>query len=315
MQILEMRYGELARADPIPSGVELHNRVPVPSDNLYRQRRHPLQPIELRAEKLTATLGAEIQGADFTGPIGPELEKAIREALLEHQVLFFRNQDLTPDQHKAVGRCFGELHVHPVLPSRKEEGHPEIVILESSPKAPFVADRWHSDVTFERKPPLGSVLRGVIIPDQGGDTLFASMTAAYDALSDSMQRLLSDLEAEHDGGLFKYLADSEQRAELEKDQTTAHPLIRTHPETGRKAIYVNPTFTKKIAGMKPAESDALLSFLYAHTSLTEFSCRFRWRTNSMVIWDNRCTQHRVVRDDVAAHRRVERVTVIGDEPF
>ena len=274
-----------------------------------------MDAIELQAEKLTAVLGAEVTGADFPQPIGPDLEKAGHETLLEHKVLCFRDQDLTPDQHKAVGRCFGELHVHPVIPSRKDEGHPEIVVLESGPQAPFVADRWHSDVSFERKPPLGSVLRGGVIPDQGGDTLFAYTNAAYEALSDSMQRLLSDLEAEHDGGLFAAVADESQRKELEKNQATTHPVIRTHPETDRKVIYVNSTFTKKLVGMKRAESAALLSFLYTHIASGEFQCRFRWRTNSLVIWDNRCTQHRVVTDDIRAHRRVERVTIIGDEPY
>jgi len=270
---------------------------------------------ELHAERLTAVLGAEMTGIDLAQPITPEIEKSLHAALLEHKVLFFRDQDLTPDQHKAIGRCFGELHVHPVVPSRKEEGHPEIIVLESGPDRPFVADRWHSDVSFERKPPLGSVLRGVVIPDQGGDTLFASTQAAYEALSDSMQRLLSELHAEHDGGLFARVADEKQRKELEKDQTATHPVIRTHPETGHKVIYVNSTFTKKIVGMKRAESEALLSFLYAHIASVQFQCRFRWRTHSLVIWDNRCTQHRVVTDDVRAHRRVERVTMLGDEPY
>ena len=270
---------------------------------------------KLYAEKLTAVLGAEVTGIDLTKPISPELEKELHAALLEHKVLFFRDQDLTPDQHKSVGRCFGELHVHPVIPSRKEEGHPEIIVLESGPERPFVADRWHSDVSFERKPPLGSVLRGVVIPDQGGDTLFANTNASYEALSDSMQHLLSSLHAEHDGGLFAKVADENQRKKLERDQTATHPVIRTHPETGRKVIYVNSTFTKKIAGMKHAESAALLSFLYTHITSVEFQCRFRWRTNSLVIWDNRCTQHRVVTDDIRAHRRVERVTMMGDAPY
>lgn len=282
---------------------------------LERAEENSLNSTSIQAERLTGVLGAEISGVDFTKPIGPGLEKAIREALLEHKVLFFRDQDLTPQQHKAIGECFGELHVHPVLPSRKDEGHPEIVILESSAKVPFVADQWHSDVTFERKPPLGSILRGVVIPESGGDTLWVSTTAAYDALSDSMQRMLSGLVAEHDGGLFAAIADSSQRAELAKDQTARHPLIRTHPETARKGIYVNPTFTKKIVDMKKAESDALLAFLWNHVTSLEFQCRFRWRTNSIAIWDNRCTQHRVATDNVAARRRVERVTIKGDEPF
>ena len=282
---------------------------------IFERKEIPLSAIEFQAEKLTAVLGAEVSGVDFAQPIGPELEKAVHDALLEYKVLFFRDQDLTPEQHKAVGRCFGELHVHPVIPSRKDEGHPEIVVLECGPERPFVADRWHSDVSFERKPPLGSVLRGVVIPDQGGDTLFANMNAAYEALSDPMQRLLSDLEAEHDGGLFAAVADESQRKKLEEDQTTTHPVIRTHPETGRKVVYVNSAFTKHIVGMKRAESDSILSFLYAHIASVEFQCRFRWRMNSMIIWDNRCTQHRVATDDIRAHRRVERVTIIGDEPY
>ncbi len=273
-----------------------------------------MQSTSFQTERLTGVLGAEVSGVDLTQPITAELKKTIRESLLEHQVLFFRDQDLAPEQHKQLGECFGELHVHPVLPSRKDEGHPEIIVLESSPKAPFVADRWHSDVSFERKPPLGSVLRGVVVPESGGDTLWVSTSAAYDALSDTMQRMISGLEAEHDGGLFAAIADPGQREELAKNQATRHPVVRTHPETGRKSIYVNLTFTKKIVGMTRAESDALLSFLCNHVTSLDFQCRFRWRTNSVAIWDNRCTQHRVATDNVQAHRRVERVTIIGDEP-
>ena len=274
-----------------------------------------MQSTSFQAERLTGVLGAEISGVDLTKPISVELEKKIRESLLEYQVLFFRDQDLDPNQHKRLGECFGELHVHPVLPSRKDDGHPEIVVLESSPKAPFVADRWHSDVSFERRPPMGSVLRGVVVPESGGDTLWVSTTAAYDALSDNMQRMLSGLEAEHDGRLFAAMADSKQREELAKNDVARHPVIRTHPETGRKSLYVNHTFTKKIVGMTRSESDTLLRFLCDHVTSLEFQCRFRWRKNSIAIWDNRCTQHRVATDNVQAHRRVERVTIMGDEPF
>jgi taurine dioxygenase len=213
------------------------------------------------------------------------------------------------------GKYFGDLHVHPVLPSRKEEGHPEIVILESSAKVPFVADRWHSDVTFESKPPLGSVLRGVIVPEHGGDTLWASATAAYEGLSDSMQRLMSNLEAVHDGSLFRAIADESQKGELAKDQTAKHPVIRTHPVSGKKTIYVNSTFTKSIVGMKPKESAAILNFLCEHVNSVEYTCRFHWKKNSLAIWDNRATQHSVVADNLNARRRVERVTICGDEPF
>ena len=204
--------------------------------------------------------------------------------------------------------------MHPVLPSRKAEGHPEIVVLESSQAIPFVAEYWHSDVTFERKPPLGSVLRAAIVPDNGGDTMWSSMYAAYAGLSDAMQRLLSELSAVHDGGAFQAIADEGQKEDLKKDQTAVHRVIRTHPVSGRKGIFVNPTFTKLIKGMKPNESDALLSVVYSHVACPDFTCRFRWRKNSIAMWDNRCTQHRVVADNLPAHRRMERVTICGDEP-
>jgi taurine dioxygenase len=266
-------------------------------------------------ERVSGALGAEVSGIDFREPLDADGQKALANSLVEHQVLFFRDQDLTPDQHKAIGKYFGDLHVHPVLPSRKEEGHPEIVILESSAKVPFVADRWHSDVTFESKPPLGSVLRGVIVPEHGGDTLWASATAAYEGLSDSMQRLMSNLEAVHDGSLFRAIADESQKGELAKDQTAKHPVIRTHPVSGKKTIYVNSTFTKSIVGMKPKESAAILNFLCEHVNSVEYTCRFHWKKNSLAIWDNRATQHSVVADNLNARRRVERVTICGDEPF
>ncbi len=267
----------------------------------------------ITVEPIAAALGAEVGGVDLAN-VDDATEKEIHTAWMEHQVLFFRDQDVTPAQHAAFARRFGELHIHPVIPNRGDEGFPEIVVLESNEDLPFVADRWHSDVTFERKPPLGSVLRGAIIPAAGGDTMWASMYAAYDALSDTMQRLLSELRAVHDGSAFRNIANDEQTAELEKNMTAVHPVIRTHPITGRKALFVNQTFTRKIEGMKGAESNALLRFLYKHMSSPELTCRFRWRTNSIAMWDNRCTQHSVIADNIKAHRRMERITICGDEP-
>jgi taurine dioxygenase len=189
------------------------------------------------------------------------------------------------------------------------------VVLESDAKRPYVADRWHSDVTFEKCPPLGSILRAVAVPETGGDTMWANMYAAHDALSDTMQRLLSGLTAFHDGGGFARIAkDDGQRRDLESRQTAEHPVVRTHPVTGRRALFVNSVFTKRIVGMKPAESRALLGFLCDHLASPDFSCRFRWRKDSIAMWDNRCTQHRVVADAVPSYRRMERVTLIGDEP-
>jgi taurine dioxygenase len=269
----------------------------------------------IRVEPIAAALGAEVSGVDLTRPLDSGTADEIMRAWMDHQVLFFRNQDINTQQHKDFAGHFGELHIHPVLPSLAAQGHPEIVVLESNEHLPYVADYWHSDVTFERNPPLGSVLHAVIVPEAGGDTMWSSMYAAYDGLSGAMQRLLGELRAKHDGGAFRAVANEEQKRELEKDVTTTHPVIRTHPVTGRKGIFVNPTFTRKIEGMKRKESDALLTFLFEHVGHPEFTCRFRWRPHSIAMWDNRCTQHRVVADNRRAHRRMERATICGDVPF
>ncbi|HUI25016.1 MAG TPA: taurine dioxygenase [Candidatus Kryptonia bacterium] len=269
----------------------------------------------IRVEPIAAALGAEVSGVDLAQPINDATGQEIHDALMQHQVVFFRDQGIGPQQHKDFARRFGELHIHPVLPSLRDQGHPEIVVLESNEHLPYVAERWHSDVTFERRPPMGSVLRAVAVPETGGDTMWASMYAAYEALSSSMQRLLGELRAKHDGGAFQAVATDAQRRELAKDQTAVHPVIRTHPVTGRKGIYVNASFTKRIDGMKRTESDALLRFLFEHVTSPEFTCRFRWRANSIAMWDNRCTQHKVIADNLRAHRRMERVTICGDAPF
>jgi len=268
----------------------------------------------IMVEPVAAALGAEVSGVDLAC-VDDATCREIHEAWMQHQVLFFRDQDITLDQHKTFARRFGELHVHAVLQPLKDQGHPEIVVLESNETFPFVAEQWHSDVTFEREPPLGSILRAVVVPETGGDTMWASMYAAWEGLSDAMQRLLSGLRAVHDGGGFNAIADAEQKKRLAQDNRAVHPVVRTHPVTGRKALFVNSTFTKGIEGMTPAESRALLRFLFAHVDSPEFTCRFRWRRNSIAMWDNRCTQHRVIRDNLAAHRRMERVTIRGDAPF
>ena len=269
----------------------------------------------ITVEPVAAALGAEIHGVDLSEPQDDATIKEIRSAWLEHKVLFLRDQDIDVQQHKAFARRFGDLHVHPVLQQMKDQGHPEIIVLESSAERPYVAAGWHSDVTFEREPPMGSILHAVDVPDVGGDTVWASMYAAYEALSDVMQRLLSDLRAVHSGSGFRRIGTKEQVAELEQNESTTHPVIRTHPETGRKTIFVNSSFTRHIEGMKPKESAALLSYLYEHLSSPDFTCRFHWRKNSIAMWDNRCTQHRVLADNLSGRRRMERVTLKGDKPF
>jgi taurine dioxygenase len=272
----------------------------------------------ISVQPVAGTLGAEIHNVNL-GNLNDAEFTEIRSALLEHQVIFFRDQELTRDQHKAFGRRFGTLHVHPFLQPLKEEGLPEFLILESDAKHPFVAEAWHSDVTFQETPPLGSVLRCVAAPEFGGDTMWASMYAAYEALSDTMQRLLGDLVAIHDTSRTfsreSYRIDHIGGKHAEQVVSAEHPVIRTHPETGRKALFVNSAFTHSIKGMKPAESTALLDLLYRYIEAPDFTCRFRWRKNSMAMWDNRCTQHRVLADNLSAYRRMERITIMGDKPF
>jgi len=278
----------------------------------------PTEPREYRriqVRPVAGALGAEVSGADLA-----DLDDAtfaeLHAAWLEHQVLFFRDQDLSPEQHKAFGRRLGPLQTHPFLASRGAEGHPEIVVLESDETRPYLAAGWHTDVTFVERPPMASVLRAVEVPAWGGDTMWASTRAAYQALSDTMQRLLSGLAALHDTSktFSRRAYPAERHPEGDEAPRAVHPVVRTHPETGRPALFVNPAFTRRIQGLRRSESDALLEFLYQHMAQPEFSCRFHWEKNSVAIWDNRCTWHRAVADNAAAHRRMERVTVEGDRP-
>ena len=272
---------------------------------------------KIHVEPIAPALGAEISGIDLRKPLDSDGLEELQLAFSEHQVIFFRDQDITRDEHKAFARRFGDLHIHPVLQPLKDEGHPEIVVLESGEGyGSYVAGGWHSDVTFQREPPLGSILRCVVAPKIGGDTMWASMYAAYEGLSSQMQRLLGQLEARHVGEFFKALAtgDDQKKSDLEANDASVHPVVRTHPVTGRKALFVNMAFTRKIVGMKQQESSALLNFLYEHLGSPEYTCRFRWRVHSIAMWDNRCTQHRALADNLVDHRHMERVTLLGDAP-
>ena len=268
----------------------------------------------IRVEPLAGALGAEVSGVDLAKPLEPAVIAEIRQAWLAHQVLFYRDQPLSIDEHKAFARRFGELHIHPVLQQMADQGHPEIVVLESDARRPVVADRWHSDVTFEREPPLGSILRAVEVPEAGGDTMWASMTAAYDALSAPMQRALEGLRAMHSGAGFRQIAKEGQAETLARNEMTAHPVIRTHPVSGRQALFVNRTFTTRIPQLSRTESAGVLRMLYEHIETPEFQCRFRWRVNSLAFWDNRAVQHYASSDYWPARRVMERATIIGDRP-
>lgn len=269
----------------------------------------------IEVKPVTPTLGAEIFGVDLSQPLGNHQFQEVHDALMEHQVVFFRDQDITRDQHKDFGRRFGELHIHPSAPA--PEGHPEILMIHADATSRQVAGhRWHSDVSCDPEPPMGSILRLHTVPPAGGDTLFASMYAAYDALSERMKAYLEGVTAIHDGGpnyrRRAMIAGHDDRREFPRAE---HPVIRTHPVTGRKAIYVNPVFTVGVKGLPDDEGEAVLRFLYEHNNRPQFQARFRWRANSIAFWDNRCVQHIAMWDYFPAVRSGERVTVQGDRPF
>ena len=271
---------------------------------------------QLSIDPLTPVIGAEVDGIDFSEPLGDNLFARIEAELLEHQVLFFRDQDMTLEQHKDLGRRFGELHIHPS--ARGPDGHPEILVVHADANTKRTAgDKWHSDVSCDPEPPSISILQLKTLPSTGGDTLFSSMYAAYDALSPGMQDYLGGLTAIHDGGP-NY---RDRAARLGKDMShkqyprSEHPVIRTHPVTGRKGIFVNSTFTTEICGVPPDEGQAILAFLNAQVAKPQFQCRFRWRPNSVAMWDNRCVQHHAMWDYYPEVRSGYRVTVCGDTPF
>lgn len=261
----------------------------------------------IKVKRLSPALGGEISGVDLRKPLGNQTFQEIHDALVDNQVIFFRDQDLSYDQHKQFGRRFGSLHVHPVIPG--PEGHPEILILHSDEKVQYSASAWHSDVSFEQMPNLGAILLAKIMPETGGDTEFASMHAAYEGLSDKMQKFLCGLEAEH----ASEHVFGRPKNENDPRPKSVHPVIRTHPVSGRQGIFVNSVFTTKIIGMKPKESAAVLEFLYRHVETPEFHVRFKWETNSIAFWDNRSTQHRAIADYFPQTRSMQRITINGDD--
>ena len=254
---------------------------------------------ELELKRLTTHCGAEVHGIDLSQTLDVQTVEMLTSALAEHCVLFFRDQQMTPVQQKELGRRFGELHVHPVWP-RLVEGHPEIMeILSDEHTVRIAGEEWHSDVSCDAEPPMGTILQMLEVPPTGGDTLFASMYLAYETLSNGMKQLLGGLRAEHSSrhvfGYDRYDHVSEYEGRIGNPQfalqDACHPVVITHPETGRKALYVNPGFTVGIEGWHHEESDALLGYLYAHAVRPEFTCRFRWEPGSVALWDNRSTWH------------------------
>jgi taurine dioxygenase len=265
---------------------------------------------------VTPRIGAEVSGLDLTRPLSNLQLDEVHRALAEHQVLFFRDQKLDLEQHKALGRYFGDLHIHPNTPG--PEGPPKILPIHADAGSKRIAgENWHSDVSCDEVPPLGSILHLHTVPPAGGDTLFASMYAAYDALSPRFKAFLEGLTATHSGD-HVYRRTNALLGLDDRDKVfpkASHPIVRTHPVTGRKALYVNGGFTTHIDGLPKEESRAILDFLFAHSTQPAFQVRFRWQPHSVAFWDNRCVQHMALWDYFPQVRSGYRVTVKGDRPF
>ena len=271
-------------------------------------------------KQLGPHVGAEVHGLDAAKSLSQENYVIIHDALMENGVIVFRDQDITRKQQAEFTANFGELTVHPISPHLDEM--PEMIVLDNDGEnPPLSTDVWHSDETFRLEPPMGTVLRAVIVPEVGGDTVFSSMTAAFEGLSDQMQGFISGLEAIHDFKNFKMLYGNspEHRQQLWEMQdqfpNPVHPIARIHPVTGKKAIFVSPQFTLAVKDMNQDESDALLNLLYRQAHIPEYQFRVHWQTNMMAFWDNRTVQHYATRDYLPYRRRVERVTLKGDRPY
>ena len=286
----------------------------------------------LQVRPLSGRIGAEIRGVDLADDLDEATIADIREALLAHKVVFFPAQHLNADQHSAFGRRFGELTAaHPVIPGI--EGHPEVFEIDYTKSRELYATygdlterqergvHWHTDVTFVERPPLGSILNAIVIPPSGGDTLWSNQVAAFEGLSEPLQRFLEGLTAVHSGKEQFSRILARRGTDVEWDgsvydqlEPVVHPVVRTHPETGERALFVNPGFTSHIVELTRPESDALLAYLHAHSTKPEYTVRYHWTAGDVAFWDNRATQHAVVGDFGDQHRVIQRVTIRGDKP-
>jgi len=290
---------------------------------------HTATDSDLDVRLLSGAIGAEIRNVDLTADLDDDAVAAIRTLWLRHKVVFFPQQHLTPEQHRAFAERFGELTpAHPVVPGI--EGHPEVFEIDYSQSRTLAAQygavatrqglSWHTDVTFVERPPSGSILNAVVIPPSGGDTLWSNQVAAYEGLSDTLQRFLDTLTAVHDGKA-QFAGALAARGEGEWDgevyaalEPVEHPVVITHPETGERALFVNPGFTSRIAQLDREESAHLLEFLYRHSTRPEYTVRYHWTPGDIGFWDNRVTQHSVVGDFGEQHRVIQRITLRGQRP-
>ncbi|MDB5423045.1 MAG: taurine dioxygenase [Phenylobacterium sp.] len=276
-------------------------------------------PTQIRP--LTPAIGAVIEGVDLAQPLSDDLLGFVRQALLDHKVIFFEDQHITPVQHRDFAARFGELHTHPLYPGVPEA--PELFILDNHAGNPTDNDSWHTDVTFIETPPMASILYARSLPALGGDTLWSDMKAAYEALSPAMRDFLVGLDAVHDfargfptrGTVANAAGAAKHAEEVARHPPVLHPVVRTHPETGADGLFVNYGFTERIKGLRRKESDAVLAMLFAHIQQPEFLVRWRWSDNAVAFWDNRVTQHYAVNDYLPHRRVMNRATVLGDRPY
>lgn len=268
---------------------------------------------------LTPAIGAEITGLDLSKPLLRDEYDALYEHLMAHQVIFLRDQQLSPERHLALARSFGEPdQPHPIY--RHVDGFENITVLANGPKKPPSTDGWHTDVTFKTTPPFSTILYAREIPPAGGDTLWLSMTAAYDSLPAGMKSDLEGLRAVHDLGDFRNnfatgeadMCGEKLTAAHQKFGNALHPIVQIHPATGKRFLYINPCFTQHVAGMKAAEANRLLTYLYDHIYKPDYQVRFKWTANTVAMWDNRCTQHYATADYLPHTRLMHRITIIND---
>lgn len=283
-----------------------------------------MAPLDISSDTPSSALGLRLEGIDLVGPLGDDLIADIRATWMRHPVLVFSNQDLTPQQHLSFAARFGALQRHTITDLLHPE-FPDLLVLSNRGRGGTSPINnggayWHSDITYEPEPPMGSILHGFIIPPSGGDTLYADMTAAYEALDDETKNRLADAQAVH---TYRHRYEKMVEAGVRPPQSeekmaewreVIHPIVRTHPETGRKALYVNEGFTARIDGWAPAESRTMLDLLFAHCTEDRFIYTHEWRPLDLVMWDNRCTMHRATSYDLSHERTMHRATVRGNQP-
>ena len=269
--------------------------------------------------KLSPELGAEISGIDLSKDFNEEIQNKIYNDLIRYKVLFFRDQNITPQFHIEFAKSFGSIEEpHPVYPH--VDGFPEIVLLENDKDNPPDTDEWHTDVTFKNDPPFASVLYSKIIPEVGGDTLWSSLSKIYDALPNELKGQIENLRAIHDMGSFRnnYMNDDDKESSIKLNKgfqefgNAVHSVVKEHPISNERFLYINPSFTSQIVGMTTTDSNNLLSYLFNFMCKPEFQIRFKWTPNTLVIWDNRCTMHYAIGDYMPDKRVMHRVTVLND---